>query len=204
MLKPTAKLCLWWIKCCPTFGILFCFSEAIFAFQQCSFSVRQHRKLSVYKNYHSCNNKYLFLSNELFYHVSGKPNRLITNHTVEKSDCHAVYSQSLHNSKNKEHESLKDLEISIWYLKIILLAKLWFESPCYEFKVAPMTTTADFEFFQISYTRLSQTRILTRLIWIYQVVITFFSLSVPQQHFICPLWHLYLQKRRLQADYSHA
>lgn len=109
--------------------------------------------------------------------MSGKPNRLITNHTVEKSDCHAVYSQSLHNSKNKEHESLKDLEISIWYLKIILLAKLWFESPCYEFKVAPMTTTADFEYFQISYTRLSQKRTLTRLIWIYQVVITFFFIK---------------------------
>lgn len=58
VLKPTAKLCLWWIKCCPTLGSLFFFSEAIWAFQQCSFSIRQDWKLSVY---HSCNNFFFFV-----------------------------------------------------------------------------------------------------------------------------------------------
>lgn len=73
-------------------------------------------------------------------------------------------------------ESLRDI-------KLIHLTKLWFELLCYEFRVAAMITNADFfEFFLINYTRLSLTRILTRLTRIYQVAshLLFFHWTFPR------------------------
>lgn len=125
--------------------------------------------------------------------MRGTPNRLITNHRAEKSDCHTVYVQWILSEFQEQRawilESLRDI-------KLIHLAKLWFELPCYEFKVAAMITNTDFEFFQINYTRLSLTRILTRLIWIYQVAIPYFfciELS-PEAYYMSSLAFILTEK----------
>lgn len=117
----------------------------------------------------------------------------ITNHRAEKSDCHAVYLQPILSEFQEQRawilESLRDI-------KLIHLAKLWFELPCYEFKVAAMITNTDFECFQINYTRLSLTRILTRLTWIYQVAIhwVFFIELSPEAYYISSLAFILTKK----------
>lgn len=87
-------------------------------------------------------------------------------------------------------ESLSDI-------KLIVLNKLWFELPCYEFKVAVMITNADFfRFFQINHTRLSPTRILTGLTWIDQVAINlvFFIELSPEAYYMSSLAFILTKK----------